>query len=566
MEKERVVDYQKKFSNLHSIITLCITVLVIEYGIFENTGQITYYLFLCFLAIAIEIFVSHHLFFHNIRFIMAYRYIQVLFTSILLVMDLNQHMEGITYVMYLLTAVEFITIFDVSDKYYQYFTLSLIFVPEIFLQIIRAITYSKDIVILSSMISVVIVFLFLLAIVRFYIEVTNCLEGKYLAQLRYIEDANAVNQQLVENQAKVKKANEQLAYQKVQLEFANRKINNVNTEILLQNQILQLISAHHEVDRLMALIAATIRAQMNVDTFAIILYENVNTGMPRIFQVRTSYGMKYQQYLAERVLTGDFCSIIEKKQTFVDNHVSADTYPFVKNTEVSSLMIIPLIKGEDVIGGLYIADSKYDAFIDNVAFFEATVSSINIAVENANLYARLEEMAIKDELTKIYNRRYLNQVCERYIYEALKDKTPLSCAMFDIDKFKMFNDTYGHLFGDETLKVVAGMANELAEEANGIAGRYGGEEFVVLFPNRNLEATYEMVKEYQQKVRTVQLYHGDELVQVRVSIGISSFPQTCMNPSELLSHADWAMYYSKETGRDRITIDSTEIRELVKLK
>jgi len=566
VEKERVIDYQKKFSNLHLVLTLCISVLVVEYGIFENTGKVVYYLGLCLMAVGVEAIISRRNFFHNLTVISVYRYIQVLVVSVMLIMNLSQHVEAIAYIMFLLTSIEFITVFDISDKYYQYFALSLVFVPEIFLQIYRAITYTKDIVILSSMVSVVIVFLFLLTILRFYIEVTDRLEAKYLAQLRYIEDANAVNQQLIENQSKVKKANEQLAYQKVQLEFANRKINNVNTEILLQNQILQLISAHHEVDRLMGLIAGIIRTQMNVDTFAIILNENASAQRQVMYQVRTSYGMKYQQFLGEHILARDFDGIIMNKETFVDNHVSTDTYRFVRNTEVSSLLIIPLVKGEDVIGGLYIADSKYDAFIDNIAFFEATVSSINIAIENSNLYARLEEMAIKDELTQIYNRRYLNQTCDRYIYEALKDKTPLSCALFDIDKFKMFNDTYGHLFGDETLKFVAGILNQLADSANGIVGRYGGEEFVVLFPNRNLDATYEMVREYQEKIRTAELFHGDERVDVRVSIGIASFPQTCMNPCELLSHSDWAMYYSKQTGRDRITIDSTEIREQVKLK
>ena len=250
----------------------------------------------------------------------------------------------------------------------------------------------------------------------------------------------------------------------------------------------------------------------------------------------------------------------------MDNHVDTEKYEFVRDSEVASLLIIPLMNGEEIIGGLYIADSKYDAFTDNVPFFEATVSSINLAVENSNLYAKLEQLAIKDELTGIYNRRYLNQICDRCIYEALRDKTPLSVALFDIDKFKNINDSYGHLFGDDALKLVASMASELAENVGGIVGRYGGEEFVVLFPNRSLSSTYEVVKEFHQAIRATKLFYGMESVQVRVSIGISSFPETCQNPTDLLNYADWAMYYSKENGRDQITIDSSIIREQVRFQ
>lgn len=566
MEKERIIDYQKRFSNLHLILLLLVAVLMIEHGVFANSCGIIKPLVVCALLIFVECFQKAKKYFCSTQVMMVYRYCQLIGISILLIVDINVYLDAIAYVFFLLLSVEFILNFDLSDKYYQYFSLTLVIAPAIVLQIYRAITYTKENVILSSMICVVIVFLILLYVVRLYVDVTDRLESKYLEQLRYIEDANAMNQQLVENQGKVKKANEQLAYQKVQLEFAYKKINNVNTEILLQNQILKLISAHHDVERLMSLIVATIRTQMNVDTFAIILYPNAILSKSQMYQIRTSHGMKYQKFLGERIEAGDYDEFIHGNKTYVDNHVEPQRYPFVRNTEVASFMIIPLVKVDEVIGGLYIADSKYDAFTDNVAFFEATVSSINIAVENCNLYARLEEMAIKDELTGIYNRRYLNQICERFIFEALRDKTPLSVALFDIDKFKNINDSYGHLFGDDALKIVAKMASELAERVNGVAGRYGGEEFVVLFPNRSLTATYELVKEYHDNIRVTKFYHGMDEVKIRLSVGISSFPETCLNPSDLLNYADWAMYYSKENGRDRITIDTSTIREQARMK
>ena len=566
MEKERILGYQKKFSNLHLILVPLVAVIMIEHGVYGYVNNLKVSILLCIAIAVIEYILRNKQFFSNTHFAIVYRYLQVLGISLVMITDLNRQIATLVFVLFFLVCIEFMINFDVSDKYYRYFSLALVAAPAFLLQILKAISYSGDKAIISSLVCVLIACFVLNTLVEFYVDVTDRLEKKYLAQLRYIEDANAMNQQLVENQEKVKKANEQLATQKIQLEFAYSKINHVNAEILLQNQILKLISAHHDIERLMALIVATIRSQMNVDTFAILLYPNAVLSENMIYKVRSTYGVIYQQFLGEKIEAGTLFPYISKRETYVDNHVNATKYEFVRNTEVASLMIIPLIKAEDVIGGLYIADSKYDAFIDNVPFFEATVSSINLAVENSNLYAKLEQLAIKDELTGIYNRRYLNQICDRCIFEALRDKTPLSVALFDIDKFKNINDSYGHLFGDDALKLVASMSSELAENVGGIVGRYGGEEFVVLFPNRSLESTYEVVKEFHEEIRAASLYCGMESVQIRLSVGISSFPETCQNPTDLLNYADWAMYYSKENGRDRITIDSLSIREQVRFQ
>lgn len=547
-------------------IVFLVAIIFVEHEVYYAEDKILAPLIICAGCGLLENVIDHFNFFQSIDFIRVYRYAQIIGVSILLVTQQNEYLQIAMYLLLLLLSIEVvITLLD-SDKYYQYLSLAFVSAPVIALQIIRAIAIQGDEVVLSDVICTMITIIVLIIIFRCFSDEMNRLDSRYLAQLRYIEDANEVNHQLVENQEKIKKANEQLAYQKVQLEFANRRIQNVNMEISLQNQILKLISAHHDMEQLMEMIAATIRNEMNVDTFAIVLYPNAVATKNLIYQVRTSFGLKYQQFLGEQIEQGAFDIYIKQNNTYVDNHVSVEQYPFVRKSEVASLLIVPLRKAEEIIGALYIADSKYDAFVDNVAFFEATVSSINLAIENSNLYARLEEMAVKDELTGIYNRRYLNKICDQYIFESLRDKTPLSVALFDIDKFKNVNDSYGHLFGDEALKVVSSMASDLANKVSGVVGRYGGEEFVVVFPNRNLQSTYEEVKVYHDAIRNTKFYHNQEEVHIRLSVGISSFPETCLNPSDLLNYADWAMYYSKENGRDRITIDSSTIRAQVRLK
>lgn len=566
MDEGRIINYQRKFSNIQFAIVFLIAIILVEHEVYYAEDKILAPLMICIGCEILENVIDHFNFFQSITFVRAYRFAQIVAASVLLVTQQNPYIQVVMYLLILLLSVEFMITFLNSDKYYQYLSLVFAAAPVIALQVTRAITTRGNKVILSNIVCSVLTFIVLIAIYRCFSDEMNRLESRYLAQLRYVEDANEINHQLVENQEKIKKANEQLAYQKVQLEFAYRRINNVNMEISLQNQILKLISAHHDMEQLMEMIAATIRKEMNVDTFAIVLYPNAVATKNLIYHVQTSYGMQYQQFLGKQIEQGMFETYTKQNSTYVDNHVSVGQYSFARNAEVASLLIVPLRKAEKIIGALYVADSKYDAFVDNVAFFEATESSINLAIENSNLYARLEEMAVKDELTGIYNRRYLNQICDQYIFESLRDKTPLSVALFDIDKFKNVNDSYGHLFGDEAIKVVSSMASDLADKVGGVVGRYGGEEFVVLFPNRNLQSTYEEVKVYHDAIRNAIFYHNQEVVHIRLSVGISSFPETCLNPSELLNYADLAMYYSKQNGRDRITIDSSSIREQVRLK
>ena len=130
---------------------------------------------------------------------------------------------------------------------------------------------------------------------------------------------------------------------------------------------------------------------------------------------------------------------------------------------------------------------------------------------------------------------------------------------FDIDKFKMVNDTYGHQCGDEVIRYVASLLNRGALKHGGIAGRYGGEEFVVAFFEKDLDETYHIVEDIHNQIRSEEVVYEGKHISVRASVGVASYPQTCANPGELLTRADWAMYHSKKNGRDRITIDSEKI-------
>lgn len=246
-------------------------------------------------------------------------------------------------------------------------------------------------------------------------------------------------------------------------------------------------------------------------------------------------------------------------QTYIKNAQtdSIQLFKFLfEEQELASIICLPIMKQEERLGTLIVGKDRTNVFMDGRAFYENIANQIGIGISNARLYAKMNDMAIRDGLTRIYNRRHLTYLINEYLSQAMEKKQPLSLALFDIDKFKMINDTYGHQCGDEVIRYVAALLNKGALRHGGIAGRYGGEEFVVAFLGKNLEEAHEIVKQIHEQIRNEDVVYGDKHIQVRASAGVASYPSTCSNPSDLLTRADWAMYHSKKNGRDQITVDS----------
>lgn len=302
---------------------------------------------------------------------------------------------------------------------------------------------------------------------------------------------------------------------------------------------------------------------MGVDICVISLHSyNINNKDEKsTYKINARLSNCQVEHLSQYIQDGCFLKYMENKTPYVDNRVAGKSYPFIREINIGSFIISPLVKDDEILGVLFVGHSKYDFFLDNSSFFEGIVSQILIALNNANLYSKMEYMATRDGLTGIYNRHNLTKMFNYYLNDAIMNKYSLTLALLDIDNFKNVNDTYGHLFGDTVIKSVACITENIAKKYNGFAGRYGGEEFVVVFPNKSVKDSYPVIEKIHQRIKEEELIYDSQSVYVKVSVGITSFPETCSNPNELLNRADWAMYYSKENGKDRITVDSDDIRE-----
>jgi diguanylate cyclase (GGDEF)-like protein/PAS domain S-box-containing protein len=172
--------------------------------------------------------------------------------------------------------------------------------------------------------------------------------------------------------------------------------------------------------------------------------------------------------------------------------------------------------------------------------------------EIGRLQVALQELAVRDSLTGLYNRRYLDETLEREVSRARREGSPLSLVMLDIDYFKRVNDTYGHQVGDEALRMLAAtLQGDIRTED--VACRYGGEEFLILLPNMPLDAAIQRAEAWRKAIESLSIALGNFQLTFTISLGVSAYPEHGKTPDDLTRCADQALYRAKHEGRNRIS-------------
>ena len=192
----------------------------------------------------------------------------------------------------------------------------------------------------------------------------------------------------------------------------------------------------------------------------------------------------------------------------------------------------------------------------------AKLSDANITLQKQldeihELQERLKEQAIRDPLTGLHNRRYLDETLPRELARAKREGYPLSVVMIDLDRFKQINDNYGHPAGDEVIKALATVLKN-ATRGGDVACRYGGEEFVVALPRMGLEGAMARANEWRSTLADAVIRHGQLELKVTLSAGVAAFPEHGGTFDALLELADHALYRSKHEGRNRVSHHSAD--------
>lgn len=174
-------------------------------------------------------------------------------------------------------------------------------------------------------------------------------------------------------------------------------------------------------------------------------------------------------------------------------------------------------------------------------------------IEVEKLQTELREQSIRDSQTGLFNRRYLDETLTREVVRAERENAPLSVIMSDIDLFKIINDTYGHPVGDKFLVEVASLMKNHARGSD-IVCRYGGEEFLLVLPGSALDSAAKRAEEIRQKCAEIIIQHEGKDLKVTISFGVATYPNHGKEAEEIIIKADKALYQSKHSGRNRVTV------------
>jgi diguanylate cyclase (GGDEF)-like protein/PAS domain S-box-containing protein len=224
---------------------------------------------------------------------------------------------------------------------------------------------------------------------------------------------------------------------------------------------------------------------------------------------------------------------------------------------VRSNLVVPIVSKGKLIGFLGVNSARVNDFTESSAErLQAFADQAAIAIENARLYENLQELAITDVLTGVFNRQGLLQFGERELERALRFDRPLSALMVDLDHFKQINDTFGHPGGDQVLRAVADLCRSNLRKVD-ILARYGGDEFIMLLPEAGMEEALQAAERLRSaldeyKIRVTLADGTVQAAHVTASIGVASLNAKIATMEALLTQVDQALYDSKHAGRNRV--------------
>jgi diguanylate cyclase (GGDEF)-like protein len=223
-----------------------------------------------------------------------------------------------------------------------------------------------------------------------------------------------------------------------------------------------------------------------------------------------------------------------------------------------SMAIFPLRAHGHAHGVLICYASSTYAFGPMLEFVSTLAAQVAVLLENAKLYQELQEQSWRDAATGLYNYRFFYEALSVRLRDAREEGRPLSVAIVDVDLFKKFNDTYGHLAGDAVLRSVASLLCDVAGP-DALVARYGGEEFGLIMPVGAAEALERLERMREAVSRHVVHYDGHRLQGLTISCGFATYPDHASNDRDLLLKADSAMYWgAKQRGRNRTAAYSPE--------
>ncbi|MGM0370806.1 MAG: diguanylate cyclase [Bacillota bacterium] len=241
---------------------------------------------------------------------------------------------------------------------------------------------------------------------------------------------------------------------------------------------------------------------------------------------------------------------LNKEQIVIKNELEEKFVTFGQSV-LNSCLSAPIKIRDEVIGAVFSGQTEYNSIfkLEDKKFLNILSNQVAIGIENARMYEEMEQMAIQDGLTKLYNHSYFQEQLSTKIKWGQKQTGSLGLLLLDIDDFKYFNDQYGHQAGDYILRELAVELKELTRESDLLA-RYGGEEFVIIVSEITESEIKQLGERINSQVRAMRLEYDENSFQITISIGGSIY-EAGKTKEQLIKEADQALYRAKEEGKDQ---------------
>ncbi len=273
-------------------------------------------------------------------------------------------------------------------------------------------------------------------------------------------------------------------------------------------------------------------------------------------ELATNWGEENEPQISER-FRPDECWALRRGRIYTGSEVEGQVNcTHHLSDHPRNYICLPITAAGQTSGLLYVYTEKFehdalDELIQQAVMF---ADQLSLALLNLALSERLQQQAIRDSLTGLFNRRVLDEMLNREFARADRNNYQLSFLMLDIDHFKKLNDTHGHVFGDQVIKKVADLLSSKARQTDTVC-RYGGEEFLVIFANCDLEHAAIKAEKIRLAVNALKLGDtGHGAVSISISIGIACYPDSADNKEAVIKLADEALYRAKRNGRDQVCV------------
>jgi diguanylate cyclase (GGDEF)-like protein/putative nucleotidyltransferase with HDIG domain len=318
-------------------------------------------------------------------------------------------------------------------------------------------------------------------------------------------------------------------------------------ELSILNDIGSSITSVIDMDVLLNLIVKEISKLFEFSSLSVIIFNLDDGKIEHIIQ------------------KGELVENLSLKDKYI-NWIVENKKPFLYSDTIGkfkSFLGIPIIIGNK-IGGVIILIHLQKPYVydeHSIKLLSTIGNFIAVALQNAKLFSEVTHLTVTDPLTDLFNRRFLEDTLQKEISRAQRFNHPLSILIIDVDNFKLFNDTYGHLFGDQILKTIANLIKNSCRKTD-FVGRYGGDEFAVILPETSLNGAIKTAERIIKNLSKTPFYSPDgNNIPLKVSIGISSYPEDTNDPEKLFSYADTAMYKAKLNGGGQYATLTSKIEE-----